>query len=431
MGNNIKMYAVIGAGYGDEGKGLITDYFCGLSNENKKDKVLNIKVNGGAQAGHTVCRINSIETGYKHNVFRQYGSGTFTGADTLLLDTFMLNIDELLKEKLLLEEIYFNNTKLLISKGCQVTLPIHVYINRFIENTRTKKHGSCGLGIYETFHMNNDFKQFTVDNLLEIYKTKDDQRFVEYFNELSLAYLELREQELKKNEGIILSKKDKDSVLNDVNTENNRLLQSLTDLIKMDNIIFMESLQEAIEKFNYTRLVFEHSQGLELDQFDTRNFPHLTPSSTGVMNIVKELNRNNLTQGANIEICFVTRSYKTKHGAGLFLEQDDSIMTQFGLYDRTNQPNQYQGILKYGRLNIGRLKRLIFKQQDYLENNLDKMNKNNVKYSLAITHLDQTNGLVLESNGNGKYTNYTASKLNIGTETYVSFGEKATDVSRL
>ena len=431
MKNNIEMYAVIGAGYGDEGKGLMTDYFCGLNNENKNDKVLNIKVNGGAQAGHTVCRIDNTKTEYKHTVFKQYGSGTFAGADTLLLDTFMLNIDELLKEKLFLEEIYFNNTKLIISKGCQVTLPIHVHINRFIENTRTKKHGSCGLGIYETFHMNNDFKTFTVNNLLEIYKTKDDLGFVEYFNELSLAYLELREQELKEKEGIILSKKDKNNLLNIVNTENNRLLQYLTDLIKMDNIIFMESVQEAIEKFNYTRLVFECSQGLELDQFDTRNFPHLTPSSTGVMNIIKELNRNKLIQGANIEICFVTRSYKTKHGAGLFVEQDDDIMTQFGLYDRTNQPNQYQGILKYGRLNIGRLKRLIFKQQDYLENNLDEMNRNSVKYSLAITHLDQTNGLVLESNGNEKYANYTASKLNIGTETYVSFGEKATDISRL
>lgn len=431
MKNNIEMYAVIGAGYGDEGKGLMTDYFCGLNNKNKNDKVLNIKVNGGAQAGHTVCRIDSIETGYKHTVFKQYGSGTFVGADTLLLDTFMLNIDELLKEKFFLEEIYFNNTKMLISRGCRVTLPIHVHINRFIEDTRTKKHGSCGLGIYETFHMNNEFRQFTVNDLLEVYKTKDDQRFIEYFNKLSLEYIKLREKELKEKEGITLSKNDKDNILNKVTIENNRLLHSLTDLIKMDNIVFIDSLEQAIEKFDYTRLVFECSQGLELDQFDTRNFPHLTPSSTGVMNIVKELNRNKLTQGANMEICFVTRSYKTKHGAGLFVEQDDEVMTQFGLYDRTNQPNQYQGILKYGRLNIGRLKRLIFKQQDYLESCLDKSTNNIVKYSLAITHLDQTNGLVLESSGNEKYTNYTASKLNIGTETYISFGEKATDISKL
>ena len=87
---NIK--AVIGAGSGDEGKGLMTDYFCRNAHDNK---VLNIKVNGGAQAGHTVCALDNGE--YKHWVFRQYGSGTFAGADTYLLNTFMVNIDELLK----------------------------------------------------------------------------------------------------------------------------------------------------------------------------------------------------------------------------------------------------------------------------------------------------------------------------------------------
>ena len=46
---------VTGAGYGDEGKGLMTDYFCDKLHD---DKVLNVKVNGGAQAGHTVCRLD-------------------------------------------------------------------------------------------------------------------------------------------------------------------------------------------------------------------------------------------------------------------------------------------------------------------------------------------------------------------------------------
>ena len=44
-----KAYAVIGANFGDEGKGLMTDLFCRLG-----DNVINIRSNGGAQAGHTV-----------------------------------------------------------------------------------------------------------------------------------------------------------------------------------------------------------------------------------------------------------------------------------------------------------------------------------------------------------------------------------------
>ena len=43
---------VIGANFGDEGKGLMTDYFCNELSAN--GSVLNIRHNGGAQAGHTV-----------------------------------------------------------------------------------------------------------------------------------------------------------------------------------------------------------------------------------------------------------------------------------------------------------------------------------------------------------------------------------------
>ena len=50
--------AVIGKGFGDEGKGLVTDLYC-----SKSPNALVIKHNGGAQAGHTV------ETGGKRFVF--------------------------------------------------------------------------------------------------------------------------------------------------------------------------------------------------------------------------------------------------------------------------------------------------------------------------------------------------------------------------
>lgn len=48
MAKQIKV--VIGANFGDEGKGLMTDYFCKRLSEN--GSVLNIRFNGGAQAGH-------------------------------------------------------------------------------------------------------------------------------------------------------------------------------------------------------------------------------------------------------------------------------------------------------------------------------------------------------------------------------------------
>ena len=49
-----KAYAIIGSAYGDEGKGLITDYLAASDDSN----TLVIRFNGGAQAGHTVQRPN-------------------------------------------------------------------------------------------------------------------------------------------------------------------------------------------------------------------------------------------------------------------------------------------------------------------------------------------------------------------------------------
>ncbi len=74
-----KVIAVIGAGYGDEGKGLMTDYF-----SSQYDDAVVIRSNGGAQAGHTVV----TPEGQRH-VFSHFGSGTFNGSPTFLSRHFV------------------------------------------------------------------------------------------------------------------------------------------------------------------------------------------------------------------------------------------------------------------------------------------------------------------------------------------------------
>ena len=46
---------VIGANFGDEGKGLATDYFCSLG------AGMVVRFNGGAQAGHRVVTDEGME----------------------------------------------------------------------------------------------------------------------------------------------------------------------------------------------------------------------------------------------------------------------------------------------------------------------------------------------------------------------------------
>jgi len=67
-----KACIVVGLGYGDEGKGLTTDFLCGQSKF-----PLVIRFNGGHQAGHTVV----TKDGVRH-VFSSFGAGTLRNAPT-------------------------------------------------------------------------------------------------------------------------------------------------------------------------------------------------------------------------------------------------------------------------------------------------------------------------------------------------------------
>jgi adenylosuccinate synthase len=78
----MKGFAVIGAFFGDEGKGLMTDY---LANKLGKNTLV-IRYNGGAQAGHTVA----TTCGRRH-VFKHFGSGCFLEAPSYLSEFFICN----------------------------------------------------------------------------------------------------------------------------------------------------------------------------------------------------------------------------------------------------------------------------------------------------------------------------------------------------
>ena len=65
------MKAVIGAQFGDEGKGLVVDYLC-----SQVENPLVVRFSGGAQAGHTVWHKD------KTHIFSHFGSGSLRGAST-------------------------------------------------------------------------------------------------------------------------------------------------------------------------------------------------------------------------------------------------------------------------------------------------------------------------------------------------------------
>ena len=128
------VYAVIGCGYGDEGKGLVTDYLSSKSGKN-----LVIRHNGGAQSGHTV------EIDDKRFVFHELSSGSFRHADTLWADTFMPDLYKLQQEVEEFAQISGFTPNIYASKQSNITTIDDVLMNMLIEQGRgDNRHGSCG-----------------------------------------------------------------------------------------------------------------------------------------------------------------------------------------------------------------------------------------------------------------------------------------------
>ena len=132
--------AVIGANYGDEGKGLVTEFLC-LS----KDKTVVALANGGCQRGHTVT-----DRRFGRHVFHHFGSGTFRNAPTCFCRDYLLNPMQFVREYGELEAAGVKPVSYREIR-CNFQLPIDIYLNRLLEKSRDdKKHGSVGCGKRES-----------------------------------------------------------------------------------------------------------------------------------------------------------------------------------------------------------------------------------------------------------------------------------------
>ena len=67
---------VIGANYGDEGKGLMTDYFCREA-VSRGDTCLSVCTNGGPQRGHTVVTPEGGEAHFSPPGLRELCGGRY------------------------------------------------------------------------------------------------------------------------------------------------------------------------------------------------------------------------------------------------------------------------------------------------------------------------------------------------------------------
>ncbi|MBO5448794.1 MAG: adenylosuccinate synthetase [Ruminococcus sp.] len=387
-----KAYAVIGANFGDEGKGLMTDYFC-----RQGGRVINVRSNGGAQAGHTVCTQDN-----KRHVFSHIGAGTFAGADTYLSEFFTVNPMLFMKEYGTFVSETGIYPKIFADPCSAVSVPCDMLINQFLERQRGKdRHGSCGMGIYESVKRNSD-AEYAV-RFGDIFPGSE-RNIYDKISRINKLYAPKRLKELGFE---AVPDELREALDNDAVTDN-----FIDDMFDTARIC---SLSDGIPPA-YDTAVFEGAQGLMLDCGRSDYFPNLTPSNTGMKNVRSLLNG---FKPDSTEICYVTRSYFTRHGAGRFDTESAELAKSYGLTDRTNVTNEFQGGFRFGYFDPEEFERSVALDRKYV--------KKGDMISVCVTHLDCTDGKLICQDKN--MAPETAAGIVGAQKLYLSFGERAADVS--
>jgi adenylosuccinate synthase len=304
----MKAKIVLGLQYGDEGKGITTDYLV-----SKAKNPIVIRFSGGQQVGHTV-QVN----GYTH-VHSNFGSGTLRGIPTYYSEHTSVYPTTIGREFKVLKENGFK-PKLIFHPLTMITTPWDVIANR--RDEENLKHGSCGLGIGKTQKRNETgFKLYAIDLL-------DRDVLLEKMESIRENYYNIQ-------------------------------YDSLTNLEYYELLDFVEALddiewitQDYYTLMEYDDLIFEGSQGILLDK-DFGVFPNVTHANTTSKNAHEILNKIGYTF-EDIELFYVTRSYTTRHGAGNFKEAPIILKNN---EIETNVFNEFQKEFKVAPLNYNLINR--------------------------------------------------------------------------
>ncbi|HEX2135998.1 MAG TPA: adenylosuccinate synthetase [Microvirga sp.] len=346
---------VIGSQFGDEGKGLATDWLAAREADS-----LVVRFNGGAQAGHTVV----APDGRRH-VFSHFGSGTFAGAPTFLSRYFVANPTLFLDEANRLSALGCR-PEVMIDPACPVTTPFDMVINQAAEIARgAGRHGSCGVGFGETIE-----RCLHPAYSLTIADLADRDALARRLEAIRTEWVPTRLARLG-----IDAIQDRCKPLLETNFVAKRWLDDVTR--------FRSQVREAslVDAAAARGLVFEGAQGLLLDQ-DMGCFPHVTRSHTGLRTaaaLAEELGLDGL------DVIYMSRCYLTRHGAGP-LAGELARPPFAGFADETNRPHPFQGRLRFAYLDVDALARQI--EADLVHSGARLA----VRRTVGVTCLDQIAG---------------------------------------
>ena len=359
MEKNIKV--IIGANYGDEGKGLVTRYFA-----KEAENPIVIFHNGTAQRGHTV----DYNPHFRH-VYHHFNSGTADGAPTFFAKTFWLHPMEFRREWNELAAAGIT-PKCYCDFEAMVVTPFDMLIDHATEayitwDHQEPEHGSCGYGTWCATDR-YPIATYSITEYIDAIENNTIKILLEDVYATCISMLHMRAVDLDK---IPEYKKF---------FEHSRVITTMdhfiNDLKFFYNNVILTHFDTMYNKFS--NIIFENGQGLGLDQTFGDNWH--TTSNTGMTNIYQMLDGK---QDFKANVYYVTRSYTTRHGIGNMENETAKHTINNDMIDKTNVPNEFQGSLRYGFPEDKNMERRI--TYDYLLAEKDsRFNKN-----LVVTHCNE------------------------------------------
>lgn len=323
-----RAFVVIDLGFGDAGKGLLTDHLV-----RRTGATVVVRYNGGAQAGHNVVTPDG-----RHHTFAQFGAGTFVpGVRTFLSHHFLLHPTALLLEGRALQGKGVGDvfSRLRVSERARVITPFHQAANRLRELARGgARHGSCGVGVGET-----------VQDALE---HPEETVFAGELREPARAKRKLQRIRERKHEGLraLLSalsaspQAARERALFEHAPVIDAWLEQAAHLVKLGLVVPDATLRTWMAESPAT--VFEGAQGVLLDEWHGFH-PFTTWSCCTADNALALIAESGLD--VDVERVGVLRSHTVRHGAGPLPTETEELRPALSEH---NVPNAWQGHVRYG-----------------------------------------------------------------------------------
>ena len=276
-----KSLVVIGAQWGDEGKGKIIDILT-----EKADLV--VRFQGGHNAGHTLV-IDGEKT-----VLHLIPSGIFNDAKCLIGNGVVLHLPTIIKEIEYLESKGIDvQSKLMISSQCPLILPSHIAIDEAREKSLGKNAiGTTGRGIGPVYEDKVARRAVHVMDLFE------EDLFRSKLTSLTTYHNFLLEK-LYESEGT-----DLDGTYKDWMNHFNKIKNLIVDSSEVVNNLMSQG----------SKILFEGAQGSMLD-IDQGTYPFVTSSNT----LSGAASLGSGSGPLDIDgVLGITKAYATRVGSGPF-----------------------------------------------------------------------------------------------------------------